>query len=269
MGQDESKVGIVLGSGLGAFAEAVEDARVTPYAEIPGWPAAKAPPVEGHAGKLIEGRLEGRDVIVMAGRCHLYEGYTAQEVVYGVRELHRRGVTRLILTNAAGGVNLDLEPGDLVLITDHINLTGTNPLIGPNPVGADGRELGPRFPDMSDAYSQGLRIVARSVGADLGIGLADGVYAGLAGPSFETPAEIQYLRTIGADLVGFSTVLEAIAANHQGMRVLGISTVTNMAAGVTHEKLSHQEVLETGERVKDKVTALLRSLVGPISACKG
>ncbi len=172
MGGDQKKVGIILGSGLGGFAESVEGARVTLYAEIPGWPAAKATAIEGHAGQLIEGRIAGREVVVMAGRCHLYEGYTAQEVVFGVRELHRRGVTRLILTNAAGGVNLNLEPGELVLINDHINLTGTNPLIGPNPVGPDGGELGPRFPDMSDAYSQGLRMVARTVGAQLGIGLA-------------------------------------------------------------------------------------------------
>jgi purine-nucleoside phosphorylase len=207
----------------------------------------------GHAGKLVTGDIGATEVIVLSGRVHLYEGRTAQEVTFGVRELARRGVRSLILTNAAGGINLTYQPGDLVLISDHINLTGVNPLTGPND-----DSLGPRFPDMSDAYSARFREIAQAASAGP---LHEGVYAGLQGPSFETPAEIRYLRSIGADLVGMSTVLETLAANHGGMRVLGISCVSNMAAGVTPHKLSHQEVLETGERVKDELIELLRVVV--------
>lgn len=263
-----SKIGLILGSGLGSFAESVQAAAITPYAAIPGWPAPKAPAIAGHAGQLCEGRIGDTEVAILSGRCHLYEGYSPQEVVFGVRELHRRGVTHLIITNAAGGVRLDLNPGDLVLITDHINLTGANPLIGPNSVAVDGTPLGPRFPDMSDAYSAGLRQVAQAAAAQAGIAVRQGVYAGLAGPSFETPAEINYLRIIGADLVGMSTVLEVIAANHLGMRVLGISVVSNMAAGVLPQPLTHEEVLETGERVKDSLSRLLRSLIAPLAATR-
>jgi purine-nucleoside phosphorylase len=245
-----SAVGVVLGSGLGGFAEALEDRTETPYSAMPGWPVSG---VAGHASKLVTGRIGGAEVIVLSGRVHLYEGYTAHQVAHGIRELARRGVRSLILTNAAGAVNVAFQPGELVLIADHINLTGTNPLIGPND-----DSLGPRFPDMSEAYAAEFREIARAVSSQP---LREGVYAGLCGPSFETPAEIRYLRAIGADLVGMSTVIEAIAANHAGMRVLGISCVTNMAAGVLPRKLSHQEVLETGERVEDTLTALLRAVV--------
>lgn len=244
-------IAVVLGSGLGAFADTLENARSTPYSEIPGWPPSK---VMGHAGKLVEGKINGRDVIVLAGRSHLYEGYTAQQVTFGIHELAKRGVKTVILTNAAGGINLSYKAGDLVLISDHINLQNTNPLVG-----------GGNFIDMSEAYSLRLREKARAVAASMGLVLKDGVYAGLLGPSFETPAEIRYLRAIGADLVGMSTIMETIAANHLGMEVLGISCVTNMAAGVLPQKLSHAEVIETGEHVKPLFTKLLGELVQSLS----
>jgi len=234
-------VGVILGSGLGWFADTLENRTETPYSQIPGWPASTA---KGHAGKLVTGRLGSTDVIVAAGRAHLYEGYTVQQVAYPVRELAWRGVTSLIVTNASGGVNLNYKPGDLVLISDHINLMGVNPLTGPE------------FIDMSDAYSCEYREIAKQVGS-----LKEGVYAGLRGPSYETPAEIRYLRTIGADLVGMSTVPEVIAANHLGIKVLGISCVTNMAAGILPQKLTHQEVMDTGERVKETLASLLRAVI--------
>ena len=239
-------IGVVLGSGLGGFADSLENRRETKYADIPGWPVSS---VVGHAGKLIEGTVGGADVIVLAGRAHLYEGFTAQQVTFGIRELAKRGVKSVILTNAAGGINLAYKAGELVLISDHINLQGTNPL------------QGAEFIDMSEAYSSAHRDVARAAGQTLGLQLKEGVYAGLRGPSFETPAEIRYLRTIGADLVGMSTVMECIAANHAGIQVLGISCVTNMAAGVLPQKLTHAEVLETGEQVKGTLTSLLREIV--------
>jgi purine-nucleoside phosphorylase len=241
-----SKIGVVLGSGLGAFADTLENRVEKPYSDIPGWPVSTA---KGHAGKLVAGQLDGVDVIVAAGRAHLYEGYTAQQVAYPIRELAWRGVTSLVITNAAGGINLSYKPGDLVLISDHINLMGVNPLSGPE------------FLDMSEAYSSAYRAIAREAAARLGMTLKEGVYAGLPGPSYETPAEIRYLRTIGADLVGMSTVPEVIAANHLGIPVLGISCVTNMAAGILPQKLSHSEVMETGERVKDTLAALLRTVI--------
>ncbi|MCU1339624.1 MAG: inosine guanosine and xanthosine phosphorylase family [Bryobacterales bacterium] len=248
-----SAVGVILGSGLGSFADTLENRKETPYSEIPGWPASTA---IGHAGKLVTGRLCGTEVIVLAGRAHLYEGYTAQQVAYPIRELACRGVTSLVVTNAAGGVNLNYKPGDLVLISDHINLLGVNPLIGANDA-----SLGPRFPDMSEAYSRDYREIAKQAGVALGLTLQEGVYAAVSGPSYETPAEIRFLRTIGADLVGMSTVPEVIAANHRGMKVLGISCVTNMAAGILPQKLTHQEVIDTGERVKDTLAALLRAVI--------
>src|SRR5437868_2949268 len=185
-------IGIILGSGLGAFADTLDDRHETPYASIPGWPQSTA---AGHAGKLVTGRVDSTDVIVLAGRAHLYEGYTAQQVTFGIRELHRRGVQNVILTNAAGGINLDYLPGDLILISDHINLLGVNPLTGPND-----DSLGPRFPDMSRAYCREHRDVAKAAASALSIKLAEGVYAAVPGPSYETPAEIRYLRFIGADL---------------------------------------------------------------------
>jgi purine-nucleoside phosphorylase len=246
-------IGVVLGSGLGAFADAVENSYETPYSKIHGWPKSTA---TGHAGKLIVGQIEGAAVTVLAGRAHLYEGYSAAQVAFGIRELARRGARSVILTNAAGAINTSFRPGDLVLISDHINLMGANPLIGPND-----DALGQRFPDMSEAYSREYRDIARTCAHSLGFEMKEGVYAALAGPNYETPAEIRYLRAIGADLVGMSTVPETIAANHAGMKVLGISCVTNMAAGVAGKKLNHEEVMETGERVRDTLIALLKSIL--------
>ncbi len=247
-------IGVVLGSGLGAFADELTDRVDIPYSDIPGWPGSTA---IGHAGKLIVGKLGDRDVAVMAGRAHLYEGYSAAQVTFGVRVLRSLGVESMVFTNAAGGINLAYERGGLVLISDHINLQGTNPLVGPND-----DFFGPRFPDMSEAYSRAYREIAKRVAAELGVTVAEGVYAALLGPSYETPAEIRYLRAIGADLVGMSTALEVIAANHAGMKVVGISCVTNMAAGVIPEsKLVHEEVLEAGAMVRDTLVKFLKALV--------
>jgi len=247
------RLAVVLGSGLGAFADTLDNQTAIPYGDIPGWPQSTA---VGHAGKLVVGTIHGLPVAVVAGRAHLYEGYTAQQVVFGVRMIRKLGVDSVILTNAAGGVNPSYGPGQLVLISDHINLQGQNPLTGPND-----DSLGPRFPDMSEAYLKRYRQIAHEVGKEIGLDLQEGVYAALPGPSYETPAEIRYLRAIGADLVGMSTALEAIAANHMGMKVLGISCVTNFAAGVTDQKLDHREVLEVGDRVKDTMVELLRRVL--------
>lgn len=246
-------VAVVLGSGLGAFADTLENPIVVPYSEIPGWPRSTA---IGHAGKLVVGTIDGTPVAALAGRAHLYEGYTAEEAVFGIRTLGRLGVRSVVLTNAAGGVNVKFGAGTLVLISDHINLLGQNPLTGPND-----DSLGPRFPDMTEAYSKSYREIARAAGKEIGLDLPEGVYAAVPGPSYETPAEIRYLRTIGADLVGMSTVPETIAANHAGMKVLGISCVTNAAAGVLDQKLNHSEVLEVGERMKGTLIDLLRRTV--------
>jgi len=246
-------IGVVLGSGLGAFAETLDSKVETAYSSIPGWPVSTA---VGHAGKLVEGRIGSTQVIVLAGRAHLYEGYSAQQVTFGISELYRRGVRSVVLTNAAGGINEKYRPGDLVLISDHINLLGANPLTGPND-----DLLGPRFPDMSEAYSKEYREIAKRAGHELGIVLEEGVYAATPGPSYETPAEIRYMRAIGADLVGMSTVPEAIVANHRGMKVLAISCVTNAAAGILPQKLVHEEVLEAGARVRDTLIKLLRAVV--------
>jgi len=246
-------VAIVLGSGLGAFADTLDNASTVMYEEIPGWPRSTA---VGHAGKFVAGLVNGVPVAVLAGRAHLYEGYSARDAAFGIRVLDLLGVNTVILTNAAGGVNVVYKPGDLVLISDHINLLGQNPLTGPND-----ESVGPRFPDMSEAYSKKLRAVARAAGKAMGLDLREGVYAALPGPSYETPAEIRYLRAIGADLVGMSTVPETIAANHAGLKVLGISCVTNHAAGVGEGKLDHKEVLEVGERMKGTLIELLRAVV--------
>jgi purine-nucleoside phosphorylase len=246
-------IGVVLGSGLGAFADTLDDAIETPYSAIPDWPVSTA---VGHAGKLVEGRIGDTSVIVLAGRAHLYEGYSAHQVTFGIRELARRGVKSIVLTNAAGGINEKYRPGDLVLISDHINLLGVNPLTGPND-----NALGPRFPDMSEAYSRQYREIAKHAGHELGIVLDEGVYVAVPGPSYETPAEIRYMRTIGADLVGMSTVPETIVANHMGMKVLAISCVTNAAAGILPQKLVHEDVLETGARVRDTLVKLLRAIL--------
>lgn len=231
------RVAMVLGSAQASFSEALEERVVIPYSEIPGWPV---PRVAGHAGELIVGRCGWKRVAVLSGRVHLYEGWTPQEVVFGVRVMGLLGVKALVLTNAAGGIRETYRPGMQVFVTDHINLQGVNPLVGPND-----DSLGPRFPDMSEAYDRGLLELARQTARELGMNAGEGVYAAMLGPSFETPAEIRFLRTIGADLAGMSTVPEVIAARHLGIRVLAISTVTNMAAGM-QAKLSHEEVLETG-----------------------
>jgi purine-nucleoside phosphorylase len=247
------RVAVVLGSGLGAFADELTDRTEISYSDIPQWPASTA---IGHAGKLVLGKLGNLNVAVMAGRSHLYEGYTPSQVTMGVRVLHGLGVRTIVFTNAAGGINLSYCQGALVLISDHINLQGSNPLIGSND-----DALGPRFPDMSDAYSAECRAIAQEVGGQLGIALAEGVYAAVTGPSYETPAEIRFMRTIGADLVGMSTVPEVIVANHLGMRALAISCVTNMAAGILPQKINHEEVLETGRCVRDTLVRFLKALL--------
>ena len=252
------RVGVVLGSGLGGFASRLTDRLEIPYETIPHWPVSTA---EGHAGRLVLGRLGELLVAVMAGRVHLYEGYRPDQVVFGVRVLGRLGARALVLTNAAGGINPAFQRGLLVLISDHINLQGANPLVGPNE-----ESLGPRFPDMTEAYSVRLRQIARETAAELGIPVAEGVYAAMLGPSYETPAEIRFLRIIGADLVGMSTVPEVIAARHMGLSVLAISCVTNMAAGLAPGPLSHREVLETGEMVRDRLSRLLEALLPRIAA---
>jgi purine-nucleoside phosphorylase len=249
----EPHVAVVLGSGLGAFADELSDPISIPYSAIPGWPVSTA---AGHSGKLVFGKLGTLDVIVMAGRAHLYEGYTPAQVTMGVRVLHRLGVRSVVFTNAAGGINLSYSQGALVLISDHINLQGSHPLIGPN----DDSE-GPRFPDMTEAYSLAHRSKAHHVAEQLKIQLDEGVYAALTGPSYETPAEIRYLRTIGADLVGMSTVPEVIVANYLGMQVLAISCVTNMAAGILPQKINHEEVLEVGRRVRGTLVQFLKALL--------
>jgi len=247
------RVALVLGSGLGTLAGEVSDATSIAYDEIPHFPRSTAP---GHAGELILGNLEGTSVAVLSGRSHLYEGRTPAEIAFPVRAMRGLGAEILLVTNAAGGVNLDYRPGDLMLITDHINLTGHSPLIGPNLPG-----MGPRFPDMSEAYDPALREVALRVSSQCGVPLREGVYLGLTGPSFETPAEIRMARMLGADAVGMSTVLEVLAAVHCGMRTLGISCITNMAAGVLPTKLSEQDVFATAEQARPWFAQLLRDLV--------
>jgi purine-nucleoside phosphorylase len=254
----EPRVGIVLGSGLGALADQVESRVEMPYSEIPGWPASTA---IGHAGMLVLGAMDGVPVALMRGRAHLYEGVGADGVVYGIRVLGRLGIRSLVVTNAAGGINPEFRPGQLVLISDHVNLQGTSPLVG-----ANDESLGPRFPDLSDAYDPELRTRAREAAASLGIELGEGVYAAWLGPQFETPAEIRFMRAVGGDLAGMSTVQEVIAARHMGIRCLGISVVTNMAAGVLPEKIDHEAVLEVGARAAGSLTALLRELVPTLSA---
>jgi purine-nucleoside phosphorylase len=245
-------IGVVLGSGLGAFADALEDAVAVPFAEIPHFPAST---VVGHSGALVVGRSRGVPVAVMKGRVHFYEGYGLDQVVFPVRVLGRLGVKTLVLTNAAGAINAAFAPGDLMVIEDHLNLLG-NPLLGPNE-----EALGPRFPDMSEVYDRGLRDVAEAACRAVSAPCHRGVYVSLTGPSYETPAEIRMFRTMGADAVGMSTVPEAIAARHMGMRVVGLSCITNMAAGVTDRKLDHREVLETGERVKSSLLEVLARIV--------
>lgn len=252
------QIALVLGSGLGGFADTLADSVAIPYAEIPAFPRSTA---IGHAGRLVIGKAGAVPVAAMQGRVHLYEGYSAQEITFPIRVFGRMGIRAVILTNAAGGINLSYSQGALVLIRDHINLQGQNPLVGEN----DDR-FGVRFPDMTDVYAKSYRQIARDAGSTLGMTLHEGVYAGLLGPSYETPAEIEYLRRIGADLVGMSTVAEVIVARHMGIKVLAISCVTNMAAGILDQPLSHQEVMETGERVKTTFESLLRAVLPRIAA---
>jgi purine-nucleoside phosphorylase len=252
------QIGLVLGSGLGGFADSLADATRIPYAEIPAFPRSTA---IGHAGQMVIGKAGSVPVAAMQGRVHLYEGYSTPEVALPMRVFGRMGIRAVILTNAAGGINLKYQQGALVLISDHINLQGGNPLVGAN----DDR-FGVRFPDMTQAYAKEYRAMAREEAGKLGMTLHEGVYAALLGPSYETPAEIRYLRTIGADLVGMSTAFEVIAARHMGIKVLAISCVTNMAAGILDQPLSHQEVMETGERVKTSFEALLRAALPRMAA---
>ena len=243
-------VGLILGSGLGDIADNLEDKIVIPYEEIPNFPRSG---VVGHAGALVFGSLGGKTVAVMQGRVHYYEGQSQQFITMPVRVLRLLGVKQLLLTNAAGGVNLNFAPGDLMLISDHINFSGSNPLIGDN---LD--EFGPRFPDASDVYTASLRQKILKKAEENAIALRQGVYMMFSGPSFETPAEIRMARTLGADAVGMSTVPEALVAAHSGMEVVGISCISNMAAGVLNQKLTHQEVLDTGEMVHDKFQKLVQ-----------
>ncbi|MCL7454978.1 MAG: purine-nucleoside phosphorylase [Anaerolineae bacterium] len=257
------RVGLILGSGLNPLAEAVKPADVIPYSEIPNFPK---PSVEGHAGRLILGQLQDQPVVVMQGRVHFYEGYPIQQVVFPVRVMQVLGIRFLIVTNAAGGINPDFQAGELMLITDHLNMmgmTGNNPLFGPNDPA-----LGPRFPDMSQAYDPGLRQIARQVAEEEDIPLQQGVYAGLAGPSFETPAEIRFLRLIGADAVGMSTAPEVIVARHGGVRVLGMSGISNMAIEVPVEgqEASHEEVLAAGQQIVPRLTALICGVLARLPA---
>jgi len=247
------RIALVLGSGLGAFADEFSGATKISYAKIPGFPRSTA---IGHAGQLVIGKVGDVAVAGMQGRVHLYEGYSAKEVAFPIRVFARMGVRAIILTNAAGGIKREFSQGRLVVLKDHINLQGVNPLCGPND-----EHFGPRFPDMTTAYDKKFREIALLGGKELGIELAEGTYAALAGPSYETPAEIRYLRSIGSDLVGMSTVPEVIAARHSGMRVLGISCVTNAAAGILDQPLDHGEVLETAERVKSQFISLLSAIL--------
>lgn len=250
------QIGITLGSGLGDFISNLEDSFEIPYAKIEGFPS---PTVKGHEGKLIFGKFHGTEVVVLDGRVHYYEGYTQQETVIPVRVLHEIGVHTLILSNACGGVNWNFKPGDIMLIEDHINMSGSNPLIGKN---LD--SFGTRFPDMSEVYKEKLWRTLQEKAKQEGIETKHGVYMMYSGPSFETPAEIRAFRTLGADAVGMSTVPEAIAAVHAGMDVIGISVITNMAAGMLKQKLTHEEVLQTGEKVREPFAKLIGLAVDTI-----
>ncbi|WP_195571088.1 purine-nucleoside phosphorylase [Paenibacillus sp. 1001270B_150601_E10] len=247
------EVGLILGSGLGVLADLVENPVTIAYSEIPHFPQST---VEGHAGELLIGTIQGRGVVLMKGRFHMYEGYGPEMTAFPVRVMKAIGVKQLLVTNAAGGVNTSYVAGDLMLISDHLNMTGTNPLMGANDA-----KLGPRFPDMSEAYSKRLRKVAHEVAAKHSFTFREGVYAGLLGPSYETPAEIRMLRTLGADAVGMSTVSEVIVARHAGIEVLGISCISNMAAGILDQPLSHEEVMETAEMVREQFLKLVLDII--------
>lgn len=247
------EIGIILGSGLGSIIESATDTTVIPYTEIPHFHGTS---VEGHAGRMVVGKYRGVPCVFLGGRFHVYEGYAMEDVVFPTRTVCGLGIQTLILTNAAGGVNTRFRPGDLMVIEDHLNLMGDNPLKGPNL-----SQLGPRFPDLSEAYSRVCVETIQETAKEVGIDIHTGVYAGLLGPTYETPAEIRMFRTLGADAVGMSTVPEAIAANHFGVRVAGVSCITNLAAGLSPQKLSHQEVIENGKIGADKLKRLLAAAV--------
>ncbi|RBW70373.1 purine-nucleoside phosphorylase [Bacillus taeanensis] len=247
------EIGLILGSGLGVLAEEIENPVRISYSKIPGFPVST---VEGHAGQFVFGTLQGKKVAAMQGRFHFYEGYSMDKVTFPVRVMKEIGIERLIVTNAAGGVNTEFEAGDLMIITDHINNMGTNPLIGPND-----NELGVRFPDMSEAYSKRLRQLAKEAAGEINISVQEGVYVGNTGPVYETPAEIRMIRTLGGDAVGMSTVPEVIAARHAGIEVLGISCISNMAAGILDQPLTHDEVIETTEKVKANFLSFVKTIV--------
>jgi purine-nucleoside phosphorylase len=247
------QIGLILGSGLGVLGDEVENPTIIKYNEIPNFPVST---VEGHAGQLVIGKLEKKDVVVMQGRFHFYEGYPMQDVTFPVRVMKALGVDTIIVTNAAGGSNESFTPGDLMIITDHINFGGNNPLIGPN----DNR-LGVRFPDMSKAYTPELIDIARNTANELGINVKEGVYMFLTGPTYETPAEIKMAQKLGADAVGMSTVPEVIVASHSQLKVLGISCITNMAAGILDQPLNHEEVIETTQKVQSEFLSLVKTTI--------
>jgi len=250
---EEVRIALVLGSGLGGFADEFEDATAISYGEIPGFVPSTA---EGHAGRLVIGRVNQIPIAAMQGRLHFYEGYSLEEVTFPIRTLKLLGIRTIVLTNAAGGINVELTQGALMVISDHLNLMGVNPLRGPND-----ERFGVRFPDMSEVYSRDLQEMVVQEARAMGVEVRRGIYVGLAGPSYETPAEIHMLRTFGADAVGMSTVPEAIVARQMGLSVLGISCITNMAAGISDQPINHEEVIETGERVRATFTQLLRRLI--------
>ncbi len=253
----QPKIALILGSGLGALAEAVKNPTIIPYGELPNWPVST---VIGHEGSLVVGKLRGQEVIVMQGRVHYYEGYSMDQIVLPVRVMQRLGVEILVVTNAAGAINPDFEPGDLMLITDHLNIMG---MAGPNPLrGPNFDELGPRFPDMSQAYDRELSQVAREIAQEKNVLLQEGVYVGLAGPSFETPADLRFLQAVGADGVGMSTVPEVTVAQHAGQRVLGISGISNKANLDGNTVTTHEEVLEAGAVMVPKLVALIEGVLG-------
>ena len=246
-------LGLILGSGLGVLAEEIENPTIIPYSDIPHFPVST---VEGHAGQLVVGTLAGKTVAAMQGRFHYYEGYSMQEVTFPVRVMKAMGISHVLVTNAAGGVNESFKPGDLMIITDHINYMGAHPLIGPNH-----SEFGPRFPDMTSAYTKELVQLAEEVASKQNIAIQKGVYIGFTGPTYETPAEVRMARILGGDAVGMSTVPEVIVAAHGGMKVLGISCITNMAAGILDQPLAHDEVIETTEKVKSTFLTLVKTIV--------
>ncbi len=248
--KERPEVGLILGSGLGDLADEIENPIKIKYEDIEGFPVST---VVGHAGQLVFGKLSGKNVVAMQGRFHFYEGYPISDVVFPVKVLIKLGIESLFVTNAAGGVNTSFNPGDLMIITDHINLAGVNPLIGKN-----NDDLGPRFPDMSSAYNKEYIEIAKSVGSKLKLDIKEGVYAWMTGPTYETPAEVRMIRTLGGDAAGMSTVPEVIIANHQGIKVLGISCITNMAAGVLDEALNHEDVVKTSQKVKGDFQNLIK-----------